>query len=216
MRIKEFKIETQREGAYDALYASTNLLWPNKPGRMITAAAEAHPPGRSLDLGCGDGKNLVFLERLGWSVDAIDISPLALRGLGWRLQLEDLTPKGEIRKEDAVTAQLETSAYDLAICYGLYHCLTDEELLQVHDKVVQAIKPGGLFAFAVFNDNQPVPENHRTGSLFLRPENNVQSMCPGWEALSVEYGEITEAHPPLVPIHSHALTWGLLRKPSEV
>jgi 2-polyprenyl-3-methyl-5-hydroxy-6-metoxy-1,4-benzoquinol methylase len=35
-------------------------------------------PGRVLDLGCGPGRNAVWLAKAGFSVDAIDLSPEAL------------------------------------------------------------------------------------------------------------------------------------------
>lgn len=37
------------------------------------------PPGRALDVACGAGRNAVFLAERGWAVEAVDISPVALR-----------------------------------------------------------------------------------------------------------------------------------------
>ncbi|MDQ4045638.1 MAG: class I SAM-dependent methyltransferase, partial [Chloroflexota bacterium] len=37
------------------------------------------PPGRALDLGCGDGTNSIMLARHGWAVTGIDISEEAIR-----------------------------------------------------------------------------------------------------------------------------------------
>lgn len=36
-------------------------------------------PGRALDLGCGPGRNAVHLAAAGFAVDAVDISPTAIR-----------------------------------------------------------------------------------------------------------------------------------------
>jgi SAM-dependent methyltransferase len=35
-------------------------------------------PGRALDLGCGAGRNAVYLASVGFEVDAVDLSPAAV------------------------------------------------------------------------------------------------------------------------------------------
>lgn len=35
-------------------------------------------PGRALDLGCGNGRNAVFLARAGFAVEALDFSATAI------------------------------------------------------------------------------------------------------------------------------------------
>ncbi|RAJ70333.1 tellurite resistance protein TehB [Streptomyces sp. Amel2xB2] len=35
-------------------------------------------PGRALDLGCGPGRNALWLAALGFEVDAVDLSPTAV------------------------------------------------------------------------------------------------------------------------------------------
>lgn len=43
---------------------------PARPGLII--------PGRTLDLGCGTGRNALRLASLGFEVDAVDLSPAAI------------------------------------------------------------------------------------------------------------------------------------------
>ena len=66
-------------GPYDRLYASRELLWSDEPGRMVKLAIERMDPARALDLGCGDGRNALSLEKAGWTVDGFDISEIAIR-----------------------------------------------------------------------------------------------------------------------------------------
>src|SRR6202042_3192508 len=67
-------------GGYDAAYRQCPCFWGTEPGRMVqllarsTVLAGAHV----LDLGCGEGKNAVFLASLGCIVEAWDISAAAL------------------------------------------------------------------------------------------------------------------------------------------
>jgi len=212
--------ELVNEGPYHGLYGVRDLLWPGRPGRMVRRAVEVFgAPAQALDVGCGDGKNLVFLEDCGWRVTGIDISSRAISAAA-RRQREFFGPsvsmKSELLHADAITYDYEPSCYELAIAYGLYHCLDDEGLIRVHAGIVDSLKPGGLFAFAAFNDALPLPIDHGTGEIFLRPERHIFDLVAGdLELLYHEVGEICEDHLPLVPEHRHSLTWALFRKPRQ-
>jgi SAM-dependent methyltransferase len=204
----------RRAGPYDALYEAEGLLWPDRPGRMVRRACELAQPGRALDLGCGDGKNLVFLERSGWHVDALDVSWRACEGARRRLERADLRQRGWLECDDVVYGGWSHGTYNLVVAYGLLHCLVAEEASVVVRAVYDALLPGGLFAFAVFNDLLPVPPGHGTTELFLRPPRYIFEVASDFEPVDLSFGAIEEHHGRTVGLHRHALTWGLLRKPT--
>jgi SAM-dependent methyltransferase len=153
------------------------------------------------------------LEQLGWTVHGIDVSPLALKGAQRRLEQLKLVPRGWLAQVDATDADFGEGIYDLVISYGLYHCLSDDGLRTAHGAAMRALRAGGLFAFAVFNDSLPIPPNHCTSGLVLRSVDYVPNLLKSCRRLALEVGEIEEAHPPLVPRHRHSLTWGLFESP---
>lgn len=51
-------------------------LW--RPSAFLARVAPRLRPGRALDLGCGGGRDAVFLAAAGWQVEAVDILPDAL------------------------------------------------------------------------------------------------------------------------------------------
>ncbi|PPB48975.1 SAM-dependent methyltransferase [Arthrobacter pityocampae] len=53
-------------------------IWSGNPNRQLVAAAEDLPPGRALDVGCGEGADAVWLAARGWTVLGIDVSEVAL------------------------------------------------------------------------------------------------------------------------------------------
>src|SRR5262245_2677638 len=52
----------------------------------IIEGANALPPGRALDLGCGTGTNVLYLAQHGWEVVGVDFSPLAIQRARQRAQ----------------------------------------------------------------------------------------------------------------------------------
>jgi 2-polyprenyl-3-methyl-5-hydroxy-6-metoxy-1,4-benzoquinol methylase len=53
-------------------------LWTAQPNRFLVAETKDLPPGRALDLACGEGRNAVWLAERGWEVVGIDFSDVAL------------------------------------------------------------------------------------------------------------------------------------------
>ncbi|HET9655959.1 MAG TPA: class I SAM-dependent methyltransferase [Kineosporiaceae bacterium] len=67
---------------WDARYAAHDLVWGGEPNRWVAAECATLPPGRALDLACGEGRNAIWLARLGWQVTGVDFSGVALRRAG--------------------------------------------------------------------------------------------------------------------------------------
>ena len=68
----------QRED-WDQRYGASELVWPADPNVFLVAEAADLPPGRALDVACGEGRNAIWLARRGWEVVGADYSPAALR-----------------------------------------------------------------------------------------------------------------------------------------
>lgn len=64
---------------WEERYAAADGLWSGRVNRVLADVAAALPPGRALDLGCGEGGDAVWLARHGWRATGIDISPTAVQ-----------------------------------------------------------------------------------------------------------------------------------------
>ena len=60
-------------------YAGSELVWTAQPNRFLVAEAGDLPPGRALDLACGEGRNAVWLAERGWQVTGVDFSDIGAR-----------------------------------------------------------------------------------------------------------------------------------------
>jgi SAM-dependent methyltransferase len=49
-----------------------------EPNRFVVQELSDLPPGRAIDLACGEGRNAVWLAQRGWRVTAVDFSPVGL------------------------------------------------------------------------------------------------------------------------------------------
>ena len=67
----------QRED-WDRRYAAVENLWATRPNRFLVREVEELPPGRALDLACGEGQNAIWLATLGWDVTGVDYSEVAI------------------------------------------------------------------------------------------------------------------------------------------
>ncbi len=88
---------------WDARYAEEDRIWSGEPNEALVAEVSDLPPGRALDVGCGEGADAVWLARRGWRVRAIDVSSVALgrarmAGSAAGVEVEwQLTGLGEMR-----------------------------------------------------------------------------------------------------------------------
>ena len=68
-----------RATEWDARYSERDgARWSGRPNGRLRAEVASLPPGRALDVGCGEGADAIWLARNGWTVTAIDISGVAV------------------------------------------------------------------------------------------------------------------------------------------
>jgi SAM-dependent methyltransferase len=63
---------------WDERYRTADQVWSGQPNGALVAEAAGLPPGRALDVGCGEGADAVWLAARGWQVTALDVSRVAL------------------------------------------------------------------------------------------------------------------------------------------
>jgi SAM-dependent methyltransferase len=59
-------------------YGERDRVWSGRVNVQFADVVGDLPPGRALDLGCGEGADAVWLAERGWNVVAVDISDTAL------------------------------------------------------------------------------------------------------------------------------------------
>lgn len=63
---------------WEARYADADRVWSGRVNRVLADTADALPPARAIDLGCGEGGDAIWLAQHGWDVLGVDLSPTAV------------------------------------------------------------------------------------------------------------------------------------------
>lgn len=130
-----------RREDWDKRYASVESLWAAKPNRFLVAEVSSLPPGRSLDLACGEGQNSIWLASLGWQAIGVDFSPVAIEKAKARAARESVAV--EFVCADLLEFEPEREAYDLVLVFYI-HVPVDERRI-VLERAAGALTPGGTF-----------------------------------------------------------------------
>ncbi|MCT1367809.1 class I SAM-dependent methyltransferase [uncultured Kocuria sp.] len=59
-------------------YSSAERIWSGRPNATLVGVVEDLPAGRSVDLGCGEGADVLWLASAGWEATGVDISATAV------------------------------------------------------------------------------------------------------------------------------------------
>ncbi|WP_247829045.1 class I SAM-dependent methyltransferase [Arthrobacter antioxidans] len=129
-------------GACDRWYREIDAGWAPVSHRVITEL-EKLPPGRALDLGCGDGRHAVWLAGRSWQVEALDFSEEALRIGRERAFAEGVSDGVTWTKADARDIAPAPETVDLILAAFLD--VPAQSMEQVIARTVAGLVPGGRF-----------------------------------------------------------------------
>jgi SAM-dependent methyltransferase len=136
---------------WDSRYSGSDLIWGSAPNLWVEQETAGLPPGRALDLACGEGRNSIWLAGRGWQVTGVDFSTAALA------KAETLArghvPPATVRWECAdVTTFRSTAPFDLAVL--AYLQLPAPERLRAIMSAWNCLAPHGiLLVIAHHSDN---------------------------------------------------------------
>ena len=115
------------------------------PPPEIVALADALPPGRALDVGCGYGRAVIYLAGRGWSAVGVDFVPLAIDEARRRAAAVGLSERATFYAASATDLSFLAPPFDLVIDVGCMHSFTEEMLAAYRDEIVRLLPPGGQY-----------------------------------------------------------------------
>ncbi|MDO8106597.1 class I SAM-dependent methyltransferase [Isoptericola sp. b441] len=130
---------------WDERYAAGSP-WPAGPNATVRDLVAPLTPGRARDVACGDGRHAIWLAGLGWQVDAVDFSAVAIargRARADQLAADGVLP-GQVRWSVADVSQdvPEPRSADLVLL--AYVHLLPAQAVATLERSASAVAPGGL------------------------------------------------------------------------
>ncbi|MDQ6751253.1 MAG: class I SAM-dependent methyltransferase [Actinomycetota bacterium] len=85
---------------WDEVYRGRDRSWRDNPHPYLLKALARATPGQALELGCGEGTTAVWLAAQGWTVTAVDVSPVALDSAAERAERAGVSSRISWRRAD--------------------------------------------------------------------------------------------------------------------
>jgi SAM-dependent methyltransferase len=135
---------------WDDRYRADEYAYGREPNEFLRAEAHRIAPGRVLCLAEGEGRNAVFLAKLGHDVTAIDFSVEGIR------KAERLAREHDVKlttvQADLATYEPEVEAFTGIV--AIFAHLPPPVRKQVHAWVPRALRPGGLYLLEAYTPQQ--------------------------------------------------------------
>ena len=146
------RIERQRDFWNDTYTQDKGFT--HDANRLLETTIDGVTPGAALDVATGQGRNALYLAAHGWKVTAIDISDQGLE------HARDEAARRHL-SVDAVQADAETFDYGVAR-WDLVTLIYAPGSLERVEKIKRSIRPGGLFVYEFFADDDEGPAHPGT------------------------------------------------------
>jgi SAM-dependent methyltransferase len=118
--------------------------------RPLLEGERAPVPGRALDLGCGSGRDAVYLAQHGWQVTAVDSVERALASAR-RLAAEAGVEVQWVNGDAAELGRLGLQpGYDLLYDFGCIHGLSDAARTGAAAGLTELAAPGAMLIIVAF------------------------------------------------------------------
>ncbi len=106
------------------------------------------PVGRALELGCGNGRNAIYLARQGFDVHGVDFSPKAIAWATERVKTAGVIV--DLQCVSVFDLKVAPASYDFVYDAGCFHHIAPHRRRTYVDRVFTALKPGGWFGLVCF------------------------------------------------------------------
>ena len=170
---------------WEERYAAEEKVWRGYRTTQLVAEVSRLTPGTALDVGCGEGGDVIWLARRGWRVTGADFAANGLARAARHAEEAGVADRCDWWQVDARTFAAGGRSYDLVTTHFLHP--PDGGMVEVTRRLSEAVAPGGHLLVVGHAPSEGFPhltESHRR-AMFIAEE-----LLPGlpddFEALVVE------------------------------
>ncbi|RKR85917.1 thioredoxin reductase [Micromonospora pisi] len=128
---------------WDERYRSADRIWSGNANPHLVDVTTELSPATALDVGCGEGADVVWLASRGWQVTGVDISRVALDRAAAQATAagSQIADRITLQQADLLSWGPEPLRYDLVSAQFIH--LPRLELEALHRRLAAAVRPGG-------------------------------------------------------------------------
>jgi SAM-dependent methyltransferase len=127
--------------AWDARYAGAQSVWSGNANAQLVAEASRLTPGTALDVGCGEGGDVIWLAQQGWRVTGADFSANGLERAARHAEEAGVADRVDWWQVDARSFAADGRSYDLVTTHFLHP--PDSGMVDVTRRLCEAVAAGG-------------------------------------------------------------------------
>jgi cyclopropane fatty-acyl-phospholipid synthase-like methyltransferase len=171
--------------SWDTRYSGEEQIWSGNPNTQLVAEVSGLTPGTALDVGCGEGGDVIWLARQGWRVTGADFSANGLARAARHANeagVDDCTDWWQV---DARTFTAEGRSYDLVTSHFLHP--PDGGMAEVTRRLSEAVAAGGHLLVVGHAPSEVF--THLTASqrnAMFHPEDLLPGLPDSFEILVIE------------------------------
>lgn len=139
---------------WDSFYTDKERHIPflvNYPSENLVEYLDKYPvkPGSALDIGCGNGRNSMYLAEKGFNVTALDFSAESIR------IAEENNAHNNINyiNNSFFEQKIEAKKYDFIYDGGCLHHIPPHRRFQYLEKVAESLTDDGYYGMEIFNED---------------------------------------------------------------
>jgi SAM-dependent methyltransferase len=139
---------------YELMYRLGFAPWERRPvlstWQRLTEGPGALSPGRALDVGCGTGRDAVYLARLGWQVTGVDFAAAAIARARQRAAEEGVQVRWVAGDVSSLAGLGLDPGYTLVYDFGCIQDLADAAREGAAAGIARLAAPGATLLVAAF------------------------------------------------------------------
>jgi len=122
-------------------YSDEEKIWSGNHNAQLVAEMSGLTPGTALDVGCGEGGDVIWLARRGWRVTGADFSTNGLTRAARHAEEARVAERTGWWQVDARALAADGRSYDLVTTHFLHP--PDGGMVDVTRRLSEAVAPGG-------------------------------------------------------------------------
>ena len=165
---------------WDERYAAHAHVWSGEPNQRLVEHASGLSPGTALDIGCGEGADVVWLAERGWRTTGVDVSVVALEKARQHADGAGVADRTSWLHVDLVAGDPLPGGADLVS--AMYVHVPEEHFDRVYAAVADAVRPGGTLLVAGHHPDERHTDlrNPHLSHLLFPPERVTSLLGDDW------------------------------------